>query len=388
MADDAPQSPASEEPATSAPEPAAVAPRASEPAAVAPRRFVTVPSRAPRFLDAVLNWPPGRWPVPTITSLFVLSVLIVGGVELLPRGLSDVTSTVRARTEVLELTLHPERTYVWWLPGGQYSLLTAQVAESCEQRARFDVVCPQAEPTAVTIKNGATARFELTTEEGASAPTFMLALTPLTGAGRKPASGAGSTFEIRNGADELVVATSDLVTFESLPVDSWRIPLLVERVQIGESLTDGVAAADAIGGLPRQPILTEGDVRMFARALWFDERYQIKEEQFDPADVVMIPADPGERGSLVGLLSLDVSASGESDGGAQSGFDVTLHTELAEVFVGRLGGGHRIGISMWAIMSNLPYWLALWVVWVSLIVVANYHADRLAELGSHNNESQ
>jgi hypothetical protein len=343
-----------------------------------PRRLGAATRHAGRFIDAALNWPGGRWPVPTVTSLFALSLLIVAGVELLPKALSDVTSTVRARTEVLELTLQPERTYVWWLPGGSYSLLTARVAKGCEERGRFDVVCSQSQATAITIKHGATARFELTTAEGAPAPSFMLALTPRAAPGERPANDDESTFEIRTGADELLVATSDLVTFESAPVESWRIPVVVERVQIGESLTDGVAAADALGGAARQPILMEGDVRMFARALWFDERYQIKEERFDPADVVVIPADPAARGSLVGLLSLDA--------GTQSDFDLTLHTELAEVFVGRLGGGHQIGISMWAIMSNLPYWLALWVVWVSLIVVANYYSDRLGELRGHKNE--
>lgn len=362
---DAPPSPASAAPATT-----------SRERDGAPRRLAAAGRYARRLLDGALNWPDGRWPVPTVTSLFVLSALIVAGVELLPKALSDVTSTVRARTEVLELTLQPGRTYVWWLPRGSYSLLTAPDATGCEQRSRFDVLCSYAEPTAVTIKNGATARLELTTVEGAPLPSFMLALTP-----REAARGAEanpSTFEIRSAADELLVATPELVTFESAPVESWRIPLMVERVEIGESLTDNVGASDALGAATRQPILTEGDVRMFARALWFDERYQIKEERFDPADVVQIPADPAARGSLVGLLSLDAAT--------QRDFDLTLHTELAEVFVRRVGGGHRIGVSMWAIMSNLPFWLALWVVWVSLIVVANYYSDRLGELRGHKNE--
>ena len=93
-----------------------------------------------------------------------------------------------------------------------------------------------------------------------------------------------------------------------------------------------------------------------------------------------MPADPAARGLLVGLLSLDAAT--------QHDFDLTLHTELAEVFVRRLGGGHRIGVSMWAIVSKLPFWLALWVVWVSLIVVANYYSDRLGELRGHKNEGQ
>jgi hypothetical protein len=366
--DSAPPSPA---PAASAPPPVA------QSVGAVPGPVAVVGRHAQRWFDGVLNWPGGRWPVPTVTSLFVISALVVAGVELLPKALSDVTSTVRARTEVLEVMLQPGRTYVWWLPRGSYSLLTAPDGAGCEHRGRFDVVCSYAEATAVTIKNGATARFELTTAEGAPAPSFMLALTPRA-VGKQEGKEGAPAFEIRNGADELLVATPELVTFESQAVENWRIPLIVERVEIGESLSDGVAASDALGTTARQPIMTEGDVRMFARALWFDERYQVKEERFDPADVVQIPADPEALGLLVGLLSLDAAT--------QHDFDLTLHTDLAEVFVRRMGGGHRIGVSMWAIVSKLPFWLALWVVWVSLIVVANYYSDRLGELRGHKNE--
>jgi hypothetical protein len=362
------------------PRPAPDMPATMPEGAGTPREPVVVArTYAQKLFDYVLNWPGGRWPVPTVTSLFVIAALIVAGVELLPNALSDVTSTVRARTEVLELTLQPGRTYVWWLPRGSYSLLTAPDAVGCEHRSRFDVACSYAEPTVVTINNGATARFELKTVEGAAAPSFMLALKPREATDRSKEN--PSTFEIRNGADELLVASRELVTFESLPVESWRIPLIVERVAIGESLSDSVAASDALGTTARQPILIEGEVRVFARALWFDERYQIKEERFDPADVVQMPADPAARGVLVGVLSLDAATQ-------QRDFDLTLHTDLAEVFVRRLGGGHRIGVSMWAIMSNLPFWLALWVVWVSLIIVANYYSDRLGELRGHKNEGQ
>ena len=43
---------------------------------------------------------------------------------------------------------------------------------------------------------------------------------------------------------------------------------------------------------------------------------------------------------------------------------------------------------MWKIVSQLPMWLALWVVWVSLIIVANYYSDRLGELRGHKNEGK
>jgi hypothetical protein len=325
-----------------------------------------------RLLAAAFNWPGGRWPVPTVMGLLLMSLVVVAGVELLPRALSDVTLTIRARTEVLTLDLERDRTYVWWLPAGRYSLLSASESPQCEQRSRYDVICTFATPTALTIKN-ATARFELAAPQGESAPTFTVALKPAA------PSGAESLFEIRARAGP-PIATAELLTFESQPVDQWRIPLVVERVQIGESLSEGVAAADALGVLAPQPILVGGDARMFARALGFEERYQIKEERFDPADVVQIPADPADRERLLGVLSLGAADERE--------FDLTLHTDLAEVFVRRLGAEHRIGVSTWAIVSQLPPWLALWVVFVSLIVVSNYYAARLGELRGQKNDAQ
>jgi hypothetical protein len=126
--------------------------------------------------------------------------------------------------------------------------------------------------------------------------------------------------------------------------------------------------------------MTEGDVRIFARSFGSKQRYQVQEERFDPADVVQIPADGEAEGLLLGLISLTE---------ADQQFDLTLHTDLAEIFVRRLGAEHRIGVSMWSIVSQLPFWLALAIVWVSLIVVANYHAQRLGVIrGSANAEEK
>jgi hypothetical protein len=319
-----------------------------------------------RFLHSLSGWPRGHWPIPTVTSLFVLALLLVAAVEWLPKSLSDVTLTVRARTEVLELELQPEQTYIWWLPAGSYSLLTAKPETACDHRKQLDIACAYTEPTAITIKHGGTVRFEVTAAESPE-PRFTVALTPRAGGA---ANAAASTFEIRNASDDAFVETHDLLAFESQPVTHWRIPLIATRVRIGEFLSESVGASEGLGGLPHQPIMTEGDVRMFARSFASQERYQVKEEHFDPADVVQIPAEPGRDGLLLGLLSLD------SDN--LRAFALTLHTDLSEVFVRRLRAEHKIGVSMWSILSQLPLWLALWVVWVSLIVVANYHAARLS----------
>jgi hypothetical protein len=358
---------------------------AADPApSAATQRLAAVGRGAQRVVDTVFNWPGGRWPVPTVTTLFFASALIVAGVELLPRALSDVTLTVRARTEVLELQLQPDRTYTWWLPHGTYSLITD--VSGCDRRGPFDTACSYGDETALTIANGATVRFELTTREGEPAPRFSVAITPRDiGADEKQTDEQEpkpSSFEVRSIQNAELIRTNDLITFESEPIERWRIPLLVERVQLGESLSDTVFASDALETTGSQPILTGGDVRMFGRALWFKDRYQLKEERFDPADVVQIPADQGDKGLLLGLLSLD---SKQAD---VLGFDVTLHTNLSEVFVRRLRAEHRIGVSMWAVVSNLPVWLALGVVWAFLILIANYYSDRLGELRGHNSENK
>lgn len=345
-------------------------PPSTEPAP--PAKQIPAPLRG--ALDAVASflrqtstglfgWPP-RVPLPTVPALLLLTLIIVPALELLPPTWSDVTLTVRSRTEVVEFELPPGQPYVWWVPAGSYSLLTASTAAGCSKgdEFAFDFACEFTEPTAITIKNGARARFELSAADGPL--RFALTLTPRPDA--DPA--ARSAFEVRSKANALIVETPELVTFESLAVEHWRIPLIVTRVRIGDFLRDSVAPAETVGGITAQPIMNEGDVRIFARTPFRHERYLVQEESFDPADVVQIPADANDTGRLLGLLSIDKATD--------RGFDLTLHTDLAEVFVRRLGAEHRIGVSMWSIVANLPIWLALWLVLASLIGVANYHTSR------------
>lgn len=312
------------------------------------------------WLHGLANWPKGHWPVPTGTALFALALLVVAAVELLPKSLSDITLTVHARTEVLELALQPERTYVWWLPAGEYSLLARADAPNCVNHGALDTSCTFTDATAVRVSGGATARFEIEPKEGAHPSRFTMTLTP-QGAGR-------SRFELGAGSTE--ISTSELVTFAGSAAANWRIPVIAERVQIGGFLSESLSGDGALG-TASQPIMMEGDVRMFARSLGFTDRYQVQEERFDPADVIQIPADSTAKGLLLGLLSLP--AGGDS-------FDVTLHTDLAEVYVRRLGAEHRIGVSTWSVISKLPLWLALWVVWAALLTLSNYHSARLSRV--------
>jgi len=311
----------------------------------------------------VLQWP-------GVPTLCVLAALLVLGIDLLPRRVFDVTMSVEARTEVVGLTLDPQREYVWGLPAGSYSLLVAKPAEGCESSTQFEVACRYAEPSYLKIRNGATVRFEALppAEDGDDGPRFIVSIKPLEPSDKAARAGEKSTFEIRSATDELRAATTELVNYESNAVKLWRIPLELRRVAIGESLAENVIAADT--STARQPIMTEGNVRIFARRVFGgSNRYQVQEEHFDPADVVQIPGE-GESGDslLLGLLSLN---------GAARAFDVTLHTDFAKVFVRRLGAEHAIGASMWSIVSRDPASLALWAALVSLISIANYHSVRL-----------
>lgn len=315
---------------------------------------------AAAWLGRFANWPSARWPVPTATALFALALLVVAAVELLPKSLSDITLTVQARTEVLELTLQPERTYLWWLPAGEYSLLSRVNAPGCVNHGALDTSCTFPEASAVTIAGGAVARFEVEPADDAGAARFSMTITPHeTGSSR---------FELAAGAAK--ISTSELITFAGSATANWRIPLIVERVQIGDFLTESLAGQGSLG-TARQPIMMEGEVRMFARSLGFTDRYQVQEERFDAADVIQIPADSAAKGLLLGLLSLPA---------AGTVFDVTLHTDVPEVYVRRLGAEHRIGVSTWSVISKLPLWLALWVVWAALLTLSNYHSARLSRV--------
>src|SRR5688500_7086366 len=102
--------------ASPSPAPATASESSPPPAQTQPRmarggigaRLKSAWSGARRFTMALFGYPSGRWPAPTVTSLVVAAVLVVGAVELLPRAVSDVTLSVRARSEVLEIALDPD----------------------------------------------------------------------------------------------------------------------------------------------------------------------------------------------------------------------------------------------------------------------------------------
>jgi hypothetical protein len=308
-----------------------------------------------------------RFHWPAVWILCALALALVFGVDLIPARVFAVTVSIDAASEVLELELDPRREYVWSMPAGAYSLVTAGDAKGCTATGRFEVSCAYADSTAMILRNGPTVRLEVTTQ-ASGPPRFTLSLIPRAGATAEAQSTAHATsFEIRGNNDEPLAATSDYVGYESAPVERWRIPLTLTHLQIGESLRDNVIAPDDEGA--REPIMLRGNVRIFARrAFSTGNRYQVQEERFDPADVVQVPEPRENSALLLGLLSLNAS---------DNAFDLTVHTDGTRILVRRLGAGHAIGASMWSIVSKDPAMLALWAALIALLGLTNYHSQRL-----------
>ena len=172
-------------------------------------------------------------PIPSMVSLGLIALTVVVSFELLPAAVSDITLSVRARTEVLEIELDPAREFVWWLPAGTYSLVSGdQQGQQCRQRAQFDVVCDAGTKTALVVRNGATVRLETipASEDarGDGATVYSRHRTSRAGAFSRPRTGRDHE-GLRLGAVSLRdsharrrnrgARSHDLVTFESSDFD-------------------------------------------------------------------------------------------------------------------------------------------------------------------------
>jgi hypothetical protein len=308
-----------------------------------------------RALGARYHWP-------AVWTLLALAFAVVALVGLLPARMFAVTVSIDARTEVLEVELDPRREYVWTLPAGSYSLLGGQARSGCDTPTPLDVTCEYDGPTAIVVRDGPTVRFELV-PQGSGSPRIALSLTPRHDGARA----ARASVEIRSTGDALLAGTSEYLGYESAPVERWRIPLTVRHIQIGESLSDGVIDSNESG--TRQPIMTSGDVRIFARRILSSgNRYQVQQERFDPADVVQIPQPRQDDALLLGLLALNA---------AENVFELTAQTDGRRIVVRRLGAEHAITPSMWSIVSNDPAALALWATLIALLGLTSYHSQRV-----------
>ena len=120
--------------------------------------------------------------------------------------------------------------------------------------------------------------------------------------------------------------------------------------------------------------MTEGHVRMFARAWWIDDAINQRRSASIRQTSCSSRPTAVRQGLLIGLLSLDPAA--------QPQFDLTLHTELAEVSVRRLGArtsrrcvdvGRRVET---ADLARVVGRVGL------LILVANYYTGRPGKIAS------
>ena len=339
--------------------------------------LILIPARALRFAFCWLfiRW---RW---RAIPIFGAAIGIVLFFETLSSPLfSTVTMSITARTEVLEIETRPGEVLEWELPTGTYGLLTSPDAMACVTHDQFEIECIQEEPTLLRVANAARIRVSVPLPAGEAVvvdpvePALRLAITPIADANcdKKPSTESGGQatcpdplISIRGTSGEPIVETIDLVTFESVPISNWRTPISVSHVRVGESLAAGSA---------RQPILIEGGVKLFASidigSRVAPRRYLILEETFDAADIVELPASTEQKGLVVGLLAF---SRNDELGLVENGIlDLTAHTDLDEVLVTRLRAGHSVKLSTWDILARQPVWLAIWGLFVSLILIVGF----------------
>ena len=196
--------------------------------------------------------------------------------------------------------------------------------------------------------------------------------------------------ELRDEFGNLIHATGERFVFDALPVTGWKTALDLRNIEIGVLLTSDTSW---------QPILTNGEVRMFAKNNLFsggpERRYLVASETLDPADVLNVPLTRCWTGSrLMGLVSLGKRQDTLVEDGV---FDLTLHADINEGLVRRIGARHEIGVTTWDIISRLPVLIAVWAVFVGVVLILSFAkgdgqtgriARRVADLTADDDEQK
>ena len=210
-------------------------------------------------------------------------------------------------------------------------------------------------------------------------PQFLLALTPRVRARRRDARSDVRGAQRRRrtarrdarARDVRVAAGRELAHPADGRASGDRRVAVGQRGRVGRARHDR-APADHDGG----------EVRMFARALCFGRR--ALPDQRGAVRSGGRRADPGRSRTRKGCCSACCRSTRRGNANSISRC-TPISPKCSCGGSGRsTGSACRCGPSS----RKLPMWLALWVVWVSLIIVANYYSDRLGELRGHKNEGK
>jgi len=306
-------------------------------------------------------------------ALFIVASGFFGSYQLLGVLTKDLTTTVTAATESLELSLREKTQSSWVLPAGKYLVPEAlNGIENCQEAPLLYGTIPQGFTCSTTgnlrlVVDGAGDVYNEVTPDGEWSVRVS---------GEDDPEFVATLFDKD---DEAILTTSDEVRFSTYlggDVTAIRLPVIASTAVVGSH----VRYASSIDGDASdfwQPTLLAGNVMTFGKNRPDEGKYHILEEQLDSGDIVSI--DSGDEAgdasgdSIWGVATIEersVTISGATEV-SQYMIHAVLHTTHRSLTVRRFGSseGHTVKASNWSIMSKWPNGQKTWVFFISVTVV-------------------
>ncbi len=336
----------------------------------------------------IVSWPHLAAGIVTV-AIFVVGGALFGSFRLIAVLTKDLTTTITAATESLELSLRDKSRSSWVLPAGTFLVSTAmRDSVSCEELPLLEGHIPQGFSCTTTrnvrlvVEGAADIQWHVTPDGRWSA------VVSRSGAADFAAS-------LRDADDVELFTTADELRFTTRlgvaphgSARSVRLPLIASTAVLGSHVRYSSGIDDNENDF-WQPTLLAGDVVTFGKNRPDEGKYHILGEQLDSGDVVYVDsqedaaaktggehedaADDDNEDSIWGVAIIEQRAVAVSDTTEVEQYLIhaVLHTTHRTLTVRRFGSteGHKIKASNWSIMSKWPNGQKTWVFFVSVTVV-------------------
>ncbi len=367
------------------------------------------------LIQRIVSWPHLAAAIVTAV-IFLIGGFFFGSTRLLAVLTEDLTTTITAATESLEISLRDESESSWVLPAGEFLVPVAM---------KRDIRCNELELLYGQIPQGfscSTDRNVRLVVQGAAAIRWDV--TPDGNLSVRVRANGDPEFRatLHDTDDAELLATSEELRFTTLLGDdrggaarSLRLPLIASTAVLGSHVRYSSSVAGSQNDF-WQPTLLAGHVVTFGKNRPDKGKYHILSEQLDSGDVVYVDADDeaadkpnqssstapeeateppeedSEKDTIWGVATVEqrAVAVSETTEVEQYLIHAVLHTTHRALTVRRFGSteGHTIKASNWSIMSKWPNGQKTWVFFVSVTVVLAFALQLSDWIASKANKSK